>query len=175
LSAVTLRGDHEGSQLLWSILVGGCAGFAVYLAVIALAPGALARLPVLAPLFDAGVRGHALAVLGRLPHILFVVIGQWIAVRVWGIDIPFSAGMAVVPVVVIASVLPITPVGLGTAQAAMVLLFSDFAAGASVDDRQAAVLAFAIVHFVYGTLGSLTVGLACLPFARRAGDIPAAR
>lgn len=175
LVAVVLRGDHAGGQLLWSVLVGGCLGFAVYLAVIALAPAPLARLPVLAPLFEAGVRGHALALIGRLPHILVVVIGQWLAVRVWGIDLPFSAGMAVIPVVVIASVLPITPVGLGTAQAAMVLLLSDFAAGATIDDRRAAVLAFAVVHFVCGTLAALAVGLACLPFARRAGDLPGAR
>jgi len=175
LAAWSARGAHSGNATLWWMLVAGSAGFAVYLAVIAAAPARLARVQLLAPLFEAGVRGHLLAVLGRLPHVLFVIVGQWAAVRVWGIDLPFATGMTAVPVVVIASVLPITPVGLGTAQAAMVLLFSDFAAGASVDDRQAAVLAFAIVHFVYGTLGSLTVGLACLPFARRAGDIPAAR
>jgi hypothetical protein len=172
LAAFGMAGQHAEHAALWSTLIGGSAGFALYLVVIALAPAPLARLELLAPLFAAGVRGHVIALLGRLPHILFVVIGQWIAVRVWGIPIPFSVGMAVVPMIVIASVLPITPVGLGTAQAAMVLLLSEFAAGASIDDRRAAVLAFAIVHFVTGTLGSLLVGLACLPFARRAGDVP---
>ena len=56
--------------------------------------------------------------------------------------------------------------GLGTTQAAFVLLFRDYAQGATSDDRAAAVLAFAIVHFVYGVLASLVVGLVCTPLAR---------
>ena len=56
---------------------------------------------------------------------------------------------------------------LGTTQAAMVYFFSDYAAGATADDRAAMVLAFAIVHFVYAVLAQLVIGAVCAPFARR--------
>jgi uncharacterized membrane protein YbhN (UPF0104 family) len=96
-----------------------------------------------------------------------MVIGHWAAMRVWGLDVPFGVGIAIMPLVVIVSVLPISPAGLGTAQAALVYFFQDYAEGATADDRAAVVLAFAIVHFVYGVLASLIVGLSCTPVAKR--------
>jgi hypothetical protein len=152
---------------LWWTLLGGCAALAVYLAVIAVAPGVLARRQLLAPLFDAGVRGHALAMLGRLPHVTVMVVGHWLALRAWGIAAPFGVSISLMPLVVIASVLPISPAGLGTAQAALLYFFRDYAAGATTGDREAVVVAFGVVHFVYGVLASLVVGVACAPFARR--------
>jgi uncharacterized membrane protein YbhN (UPF0104 family) len=107
-----------------------------------------------------------------LPHMALVVLGNWIAMRVWGIPVPFAIAMTIMPVIAIVSVLPISPGGLGTTQVAMVYFFSAYASGASADDRAAAVLAFAIVHFVYGVLASVVIGLACTPFARRSGALP---
>jgi hypothetical protein len=166
-AAWAIHGTGEANAAMWWTLVAGCAAFLVYLAVIAMSPGILARRQILQPLFDAGIRGHALAMVGRLPHIAVIVLGHWLAMVAWGIDVPFSAGMMIMPAVVIASVLPISPAGLGTTQAAFVFFFRDYAAGATTDDRAATVLAFAVVHFVYGVLVSLLVGLACTPFARR--------
>lgn len=166
-AAWLVRGGAAGGAAMWWILVASCAAFAIYLAMVARAPGFLARREVLAPLFDAGLRGHALAVAGRLPHIAVIVLGHWAAMRAWGIAVPFAVGVTMMPAVVIASVLPISPAGLGTTQAAFVLFFRDYAAGATADQRTAAVLAFAIVHFVYGVLASTSVGLVCAPFARR--------
>jgi uncharacterized membrane protein YbhN (UPF0104 family) len=107
----------------------------------------------------------------RLPHIAVIVLGHWVAMVAWGIEVPFIAGLTIMPAVVIASVLPISPAGLGTTQAAVVFFFGSYAAGATSDERTAAVLAFAIVHFVYGVLASLAVGFACLPFAKRSRAI----
>jgi uncharacterized membrane protein YbhN (UPF0104 family) len=157
---------------LWWPVLGCDAALAIYLAAIALAPGWLARRALLAPLFDAGVRGHAVAMLARLPHTAVIVAGIWLAVRTWGIAVPFGVGMTLTPIIVIASVLPIAPAGLGTTQAALVYLFAGYAAGATEDARSAAVLAFAIVHFVYSVSASLIVGFACIPLARRAGVLP---
>jgi hypothetical protein len=145
------------------------AALGAYLVVIAIAPAILKRRDVFAPLFEASVRGHLLAMLARIPHVAVMVLGQWAALRVWGIAVPFEVGLVVMPVVVIASVLPLSPAGLGTTQAALVYCFASYAAGATSDDQQATVLAFAIVHFVYGVAGSLLVGLVCLPIARRRG------
>lgn len=166
--ALALHGRNDDPELWW-ILVACDLGFAIYLAMIALSPMMLARRAVLAPLFDANLRGHALAVIGRVPHSAVIVVGIWLAARTWGIAVPFGVGMALAPVVAIASVLPIAPAGLGTTQAALVYLFSPYATGATAEDRAAAVLAFAIVHLVYAVAASLAVGFVCLLGARRAG------
>lgn len=164
-----LQGADPAHDALWWTLLAGCGAFLVYLAVISVAPGFLTRQQVLAPLFDAGMRGHALAIVGRLPHVAVLVVAHWAAVRAWGISVPLSAGLTLMPAVVIASVLPISPAGLGTTQAALVYFFGDYAQGASADDRGAQVLAFGVVYFVYGVLASVLVGLACTPFAKRLG------
>ena len=147
-----LRPADPAHVALWWTLLLGTAAFAVYLLVIWLAPRALARVEVLAPLFEARLKGYAIAIIGRLPHTAVLVIGHWLALRTWGIPVPFVAGLTLMPAVVIASVLPISPAGLGTTQAAFVLFFSDYAAGATADERHARVLAFAVVYFVYGVI-----------------------
>jgi len=162
-------GDTQST--MWWTLIGGCGAFALYLVVIAASPGPLARREVFAPLFDAGIRGHALAMLGRLPHMTTVVITNWIMMRAWGIEVPFGAGMALMPVVVIATVLPISPAGLGTTQAVMVYFFSDYATGATSAERDASILAFGFVQFVYVVACLILVGLWCVPFARRRGAL----
>lgn len=169
LGAWAVAGDRVTNPALFWTLVAGVIGFGLYLVIIAASPNFLSRRQVLSPLFDAGIPGHALAVLGRVPHIAVMVLGHWAAIRAWGIPVPFSVGLTVMPAVVIASALPISPSGLGTTQAAFVLFFAKYAAGATPDERNAHVLAFAIVHFVFGLLASLAVGLACLPFAKRSG------
>jgi len=168
--AWAVRGPDTASATMWWTLLGACGAYAVYLAVIAAAPRALARRQLLAPLFDAGLRGHLLAMLGRLPHVAVVVLAMWSAMRVWGIGVPLAVGLTTLPVVVIASALPISPAGLGTTQAALVYFFSGYATGATDADRGAAVLAFALVHFVYGVLASTAVGVVCAPLARRSAQ-----
>ena len=160
------RSSEAHASLGWTLLAG-CIALVLYLVVIVLQVGFLARREVLAPLFDAGLRGHALAILGRVPHNALIILGHWIAIRAWGIEVPFEVGMTLMPAVAIISVLPISPAGLGTTQAAMVYFFSEFAAGGTVDERQATVLAFGIVYFVYGIIASVLVGLVCMPFAKR--------
>lgn len=160
------RGYSAYSGLGWSLAIC-CVAFGVYLLVVFIRPGFLANREVLAPLFEARLRGYAIAMIGRLPHTTVIVLGHWLAMRVWGIEVPFVDGLTLMPAVVIISVLPISPAGLGTAQAAMVYFFADFAHGATPDARNAAVLAFAIVYFVYGVLASMVVGLACTPFAKK--------
>jgi hypothetical protein len=170
--AWVLAGNDPKHAALWWTLVGGCGAFAVYLVVIAVAPRWLAKVQILAPLFEGGLRAHAIAIAGRLPHVATIVLSYWVAMRVWGIPVPLVAGLTLMPAVVIASVLPFTVAGLGTTQAALFYFFSDFAAGATADDRQAHVLAFAVVYFVYSTAAALVIGLACTPFAKKLGLLP---
>ncbi len=155
------------------VLVATCAAFVAYLIVIAIRPRFVAR-GVFTPLFDAGLRGHALAILGRLPHVTIVILGNWIAMRAWGFDLPLGDALLYLPAVAIASVLPISPGGLGTTQAAIVYFFASAAPGATADAREAYLLAFGVVHFVYGMLAALAIGLVCLPIVKRAGVLPEA-
>jgi len=166
-----VAGGRSANQAMWWTLVIGTGAFAAYLAIIAARLPFLAQRQVLAPLFDAGIRGHALAIVGRIPHVTVVVLAHWVAMRVWGIDVPFTVAATMMPAVALAAVLPISPAGLGTTQVAMVYFFRDYASGATADDRSASLLAFGIVHFVYGVLAALVVGFICLPFAKRMGAV----
>lgn len=159
--------DPELATLRLICLVAAGA-LALYLLCIAWAPSALKRREVFSPLFDAGVRGHLISIAARVPHASIVVLGNWVALRAWGIDVPVEVGLTAMPALAIIAVLPISPGGIGTTQAAFVFFFARFAPAETPEARDALVFAFAIVHFVYGVLASLIVGLACTPFARRA-------
>ncbi len=156
------------TELLMLTIAAALAGTVVYGIVIALRPKWLARYGLLAPLFDAGVRGNVRAVLTRFPHMLLLVVLHWLAFRVWGIAVPAVDGLALNPIVLLLSALPVTPGGLGTTQALQVVFFSPWAPGATGDDRAAAVLAFSLVHHVVNLIVQAALGLACLaPFRRR--------
>jgi uncharacterized membrane protein YbhN (UPF0104 family) len=164
------RGGLAGvpTELLALTIAAALAGTVVYGIVIALRPKWLARYSLLAPLFDAGVRGNVRAVLTRFPHMLLLAVLHWLAFRIWGIAVPAVPGLALNPIVLLLSALPVTPGGLGTTQALQVLFFSPWAAGATADDRAASVLAFSLVHHVVNLIVQAALGLACLaPFRRR--------
>ncbi len=168
LNAGTWVLDHDGidPRALWTVW-GLCGAFVVYLVIVLVRPIALSNRPVLSPLFEAGIGGHARAIAARLPHVVVIVFGHWVAMRAWGIPAPLALAAAVLPGLAFAAALPISPAGLGTTQAGLVLFFSAFAAGATQEAREANLLAFSIVHFVYGMAGQIAVGLLCVPLARR--------
>jgi hypothetical protein len=166
LAVWTFGSSAPAHDALWWTLVLGCSGFAAYLAIVAIAPRFLSKNPLLAPLFDAGVRGHVIALIGRLPHTVMMVLAPWIAIRVWGIPVPPVAGLTLMPIVAIATVLPIAPAGLGTAQVALVYFFGHWATDAKV-------LAFSIVYFAYGLLASAALGFVAMSVARRFGILDA--
>ena len=169
-SAWLAGGFSAGTVMTWT-LVGSCTAFVIYLAIIAANPPALARRELFAPLFETGIRGHVLALLARVPHVVLIVLGHWFALLAWNVPVPVEVAATVLPAVVVVGVVPISPAGLGTVQAALVYFFSSYAAGADADARAASILAFAIVHFVYGMLVQLAIGVVCIAPARR-GDPP---
>lgn len=166
-----ISGGSDANREIWWTAVIAMAGFALYLVVIAVRVAGLARRETLAPLFEAGIAGHAVAIAARLPHILVIVFGHWVPMLVWGIEVPFSAAATLMPAVALATVLPISPAGLGTTQAAMVFFFSGYASGATEHERVASLLAFGVAHFVYGLIGIALVGGVCIPFARKTGRL----
>lgn len=157
---------------LWWTLVIGTGAFVGYLVIIQLRVGFLVQRQVLAPLFDARIAGHALAIAGRIPHVVAIVLSYWVAMLVWGISVPFTSAVTLMPAVALAAALPLAPAGLGTTQVALVYYFASYAPGVTGPEREASLLAFALVHFVYGMLASLVVGLACWIAAKRTGALP---
>jgi uncharacterized membrane protein YbhN (UPF0104 family) len=154
--------------LLALTIAAALGGTLVYGIVVAIRPRWLARFSLLAPLFDAGLRGNARAVAARFPHMLLLAVLHWLAFRVWGIAVPAVPGLALNPIVLLLSALPVTPGGLGTTQALQVLFFSPWAPGTTGDEQAAAVLAFSLVHHVVNLVVQAAIGLACLaPFRRR--------
>jgi len=123
----------------------------------------------IATLARAGFFGHLKATAARLPHVACLLLVLWGSFRVWGIPVPLEVGLATLPAVVLIAALPITPSGLGTAQALQVLLYSPFAVGATPQARAATLLAFSLVHHALGLLGQVAVGFTCLALLKRRG------
>jgi hypothetical protein len=136
-------------------------GMLLYLAAIGLQPRSVQKYQLLAPSFQAGLRGHVRAGAARLPHMLFLVFAYWGALRLWGIPVPLSQGVAMVPVVLLINAVPITPLGLGTTQAAMVLLFSPYVPLHDPAVQTAVVLAFSLLYYFFGILAQALLGLWC--------------
>jgi hypothetical protein len=149
-----------GLPLLMPAAVVG-AGL-VYLAVIAVRPAFLARVKLLAPLFEAGLGGHLEAMLVRVPHLAVLFVGTWVPFRFFGVDIPFGAALAYVPILMVGVTLPITPQGLGTRDLLAVTFFERFAQGGTHEERLAAIAAATTSWVVAFTLTEGLFGLLLL-------------
>jgi hypothetical protein len=170
LLGVVLGGAPSAPALRWIVVALACA-FPAYLAVIAARPRFLAARRLLAPLFDAGVRGHGIAVAARLPHIAWLVVGQTVALYLFGVEPPIAKAVALLPIVFIVAVLPITPSGIGTSQAMLAALFTPWAPGATPEARRAAVLACGLALQVVGMIVQALIGLVFLRRLTRAGIV----
>ena len=156
-----LAGALPGFPGLSALALGLAAAMLAYLIVVSRRPQFLQGWRLLAPLLEAGLGGHLRAAAGRLPHVLILVLTFWGALRLWGIPVPLLQGLVLIPVVLFLAALPITPAGLGTFQAGMVLLLSPYVPLAAPESRAAAVLAFSLVyHFLVLAIQSI-LGLWC--------------
>lgn len=169
LVGLSLGGAPENPMLRW-VVIALAAGFPVYLAVIAWRPGFLARWKLLTPLFDAGLRGHLVAVVARLPHLVWLIIGQYVSMRLFAIDPPVVQALTLLPLVMVVAVLPISPSGLGTAQAVAVALFARYAPGAPADQRATVLACFLGIQLLALVVQAL-VGLVFLRRLTRAGIV----
>ena len=85
-----------------------------YLVVIALRPAFLARVGFLAPLFEAGIPGHAKMLFARMPHLAILIAGHYTSFWFFDVHIPVGTALTLIPIVLVAITLPITPQGFGT-------------------------------------------------------------
>lgn len=138
------------------------AGFALYFGMLAWRPAWLARRPVLAPIFAAGGGGFLQATATRLPHVLLLIFGWWLGMRLWGIQLPPAHGLVVLSVAVLVAVVPVAPSGLGTLELTLVQLVSPYAPGSTAAAQRADILAFSLVYHLFGLAAQALIGLLCL-------------
>jgi len=149
-----------GKPLVW--LAGPLGAGLLYLAVLALRPAALARNRLLAPLFEAGVKGHLWALFARLPHLCVLFLGTWLPFWFFGVAIPVPAAFAYVPILMVAVTLPITPQGFGTRDVLAATFFEPYAPFPTKEERLAAIAASTTAAGVALTLVEILMGLILL-------------
>jgi len=155
----------NGQSLLWVAAVLGAG--VLYLALIAARPRRLAETKLLAPLFEAGVTGHLVALLSRLPHLVVLFLGTWLPFRFFGVTIPFAAAAAYIPIIMVAVTLPITPQGFGTRDLLAAALFARYAPGDTDSARLSAIAAATTSMGVAITLVEAVLGFLLLRFATK--------
>jgi hypothetical protein len=138
------------------------AGLAVYVVVVSLKPSWLANRPVFDVLLSAGIGGHLRAMLVRLPHIASLLALSWFSLAAFGIFIPVGKAILCLPIVYFVTVLPISPQGLGTAEAMLILFFAAYAPGTTDQSHRAAILAANMVCRVIANIIQVTIGLFCM-------------
>jgi uncharacterized membrane protein YbhN (UPF0104 family) len=143
------------------------AALAAGLAVLHLRPRWLSRRQPLAPLFAAGVGGFVAATAARVPHVLSLLLSLWGGLWLWGVALPAGRGTVLLSIVLLVSALPLTPAGLGTTEAALVLLAAPYAPGAGAPARQALVLAFCLLYHLFGLAAQAVLALLCLAMLPR--------
>ncbi|WP_242515349.1 lysylphosphatidylglycerol synthase domain-containing protein [Sorangium cellulosum] len=153
----------NGGSLAGSALL--LAAGALYLALLALRPARLARTRLLAPLFEAGVRGHLVALAARVPHLVVLFAGTWLPFWFFDVRIPLDAALTYIPILMVAVTLPLTPQGFGTRDVLAAALFEGFAAGVTREERLAAIAASTTAWAVALTLVEAALGLALLRVA----------
>ncbi len=99
-------------------------------------------------------------ILLRAPMFFVALVFHWLAVKAFGMDIPFLQMMAFLPVIFMLAALPVTVAHLGTTQAAWIFFFQDFAAPEQL-------LAYSLASHLTFTLARSGLGLVFLPRAWR--------
>ena len=136
-----------------------------YLTLLKWRPTFLSKRALFAPLFDAGFRGHALAVAVRFPHFVVLFLGNWISFSFFAVRIPWSQALAPISILMVAGTLPITPQGIGTRDVLAALFFERFAPGNSSPQRLAAIAAATGSFVIACTLIDAIIGFAMMYWA----------
>jgi hypothetical protein len=142
----------------------------VYLIIIAARPAFLARTKLLAPLFEAGLAGHVVALLTRIPHFLVLFAGTLGPLLFFGVNVPFGAALIYVPIMMVVATLPLTPQGVGTRGLLGVTFFAQYAPGATLAEQGGAIMAATTSWEVSFTVVEALLGLFLLRRAMPALD-----
>lgn len=171
LGAAALPFNH--GRIVWlapTIAIIGVAGV-MYMLVVYFGPELLRRRQATAPLMEVGVRGHLSALLWRVPHVLVLFVGTWVPFMFFGVSVPLTDALALIPVVMLVTALPITPQGLGTRDVIALELLARYAPGGH--EQQMAAVAAATLSWACAL--TLVQGFVSPLFMRRAQRMLGAR
>jgi hypothetical protein len=143
--------------LIWAAY----AALAAYVVVLAWKPRWLTTRPVFDVLLSAGLAGHVKALGVRLPHVLSLLLLNYVALHAFGVKVPVVQTVLCMPVVFLVAVLPISVQGLGPTQGAMIFFFARYAPGTDAY-RAASVLAASLAAQVLAWCVQIVIGLLCL-------------
>jgi hypothetical protein len=162
LASIGLVAAADVPSGLRTIVLVAYAGLAVYILLVLLRPGWLAKRPIFDVLLSAGVRGHLRAMAVRVPHITSLLALSWFSMAAFGVVVPVGKAILCLPIVYFVAVLPISFQGLGTSQAIMIHFFASHAPGATNEARWAAVLAAGLLAQAVAFVIQLSIGLGCM-------------
>ena len=138
----------------------------MYGLVIAIKPAFLKRWQATAPLVEAGISGHVLALILRMPHVLVQFLGAWLPFWFFGVKVPFKDALAYVPVIMLVQTLPITPQGVGTRDVIALELLAPYAPG-TAQEQTAAVAAVTLSWAALLTIAQALISPVLLRRAQR--------
>ena len=162
LASVGLLLAVDVPSALPQLVLGAYAALAVYVLLVAVRPRWLVKRPIFDVLLSAGVKGHLQSMAVRLPHICTLLALSWVGLAAFGVVVPPGRALACLPIVYFVAVLPISVQGLGTSQAMLILFFSSYAPGTTLEARGAAVLAAGLLSQAVAFVIQLSIGLLCM-------------
>jgi hypothetical protein len=168
LAATSIVLAPDRFSWLPGLVLAASAAAVAYVAVLAVRPQWFTEAPLTSPLARAGVRGHVLATIARIPHVAVLFTGSWLPFWFFGIDIPLADALALIPPLMVLVALPITPQSIGTRDAFAVQVFAVYAAGTQ-PERIAAVAAATLSWAVALTFAQLPLSLIFMRIAARRG------
>ena len=136
-------------------------GLAIYALLVVARPRWLRERPLFDVLLGAGIGGHARALVVRLPHIAMLLVFQISMLRAFAVEVPLVAAIAVLPVMFLIAVLPISIQGLGTTAGDDGVLLRPLRAGRA-PAQEAAVLTASLVGQALALSFQVLLGVACL-------------
>lgn len=101
-------------------------------------------------------RHFAIASSIKLSAYIFDLLGAWLALKTFGVDVPLAHIITYLPLIYLIGAIPITVLHLGTTQAAWLFFFRDLVLPATL-------LAFSVLWSFVFIAAHMAVGFACLP------------
>lgn len=149
----------------WLVVVlaaAGCGGTA-YCFVLATRPAWFVNGRMTAPLAQAGVRGHLVALASRTLHVAVLFLGTWLPFSFFDVNIPIADALALLPGLMVLVALPITPQGVGTRDLFAVHVLTVYAVG-TAGERETAVAAATLCWAIALTLVQIPLSLIMMRF-----------
>ncbi len=154
VAGTAIPGLGRAYQVLYAILGGALIYFALLprLGIVRPAPGLLATLG------RATLADWLVILAFKATALSLAVVVHWRALALWGMPVPLGVMFANLPLIFLASAVPLTVAKLGTSQAAWIFLLGAWA-------PEAGLMAYSLVaHLVFLVLNAL-IGVAFLPRA----------